>query len=87
MHSSQYLIYLPPHLLSADAKTLCVRFLTFSKATGFLLPLHTPWGIIKDKTKVVDGNSLDIIFQGFDQKINSFCIGILLSLKCLKNTC
>lgn len=66
MHSFHYFIYLPPNILNADAKTLFVRFLNFSKAIGFLLPIHTPWGKIKDKTKVVDGNSLKIIFQGFD---------------------
>lgn len=66
-------------------KTLFVRFLTFSKATGFLLPLHTHWDKIWDKTKVLDGNSLDIIFQGFyytKAKINWFCKGILLPLQC-----
>lgn len=66
MRSSKYFIYFPPHLVSAEAKTLFARFLTFSKAIGFLLSLQKPRGKIKDKTKVVDGNSLDIIFQGFN---------------------
>lgn len=70
--------------LSADATALFVRFLTSSKATGFLPPLHTPLGRIWDQTKVVDGISLErfsrvlIILNRSSIDLAPFCIGILL---------
>lgn len=61
MRSSGYFIFFDLNFYSADATTLINCFLTSSKTTGFLPPLHTTLGRVLDQTKMVDGISLEFL--------------------------
>lgn len=82
------LYFFHPNFYSEDATDLVVRFLTSSKTTEFLPPLHTTLGRFLDQTKLVDGISLEIfskvliILNRSLINLASFCIGILLPPQC-----